>query len=62
MPGKKNKLRSALEKAATLVDKHFIAPTPTIGDAKEILKDLRKLTKKTRRAETRKRAGRSKRK
>ena len=56
MPRKKNKLRSALEKAAKLVDKHFIAPTPTMGDAKKILKDLHKLTKKTLRAQAHKKA------
>jgi len=46
MPRKKNKLRSTLEKAAKLIDRHFIAATPTVADAKEILQDLRKLTSK----------------
>ena len=43
---RKNRLNLALEKAAKVIEKHFVSPTPTIDDAKQILRDLRKIAKK----------------
>ena len=43
---RKNRLDLALEKAAKVIEKHFVSPTPTIDDAKQILRDLRKIAAK----------------
>ena len=50
MRKKKNKLNSALEKAAKVIEKHFVDPAPTVDDAKSILRDLRRLATKTSRS------------
>lgn len=59
---KRNKLAFALEKAAKVIEKHFVAPAPTMDDAKQILRDLRKIATKPSRSKAGGKASRSHRK
>jgi hypothetical protein len=59
---KKNKLDFALEKAVKVIEKHFAAPAPTIDDAKQILRDLRRMATKPSRSRANPKASGSRRK